>query len=244
MSRAYTNPLGVELGPLHPTAASARSTAAALFEGQRPDHHPAGPAAQAELHPQDKLRSPEDQPGARRQDRDRGDLCRCGRRPVRTARRNGDPVGLYPPQRAADAAVGDRQALRPGHRRRDHRKNYAYQITSSVNVFFEDKILNPFVGAGALAMIINDFNGDNFDHSGLGFIGAAMSACCRPAPGRSRPTSPRTARRPGAAPGRRPSPNYLRTAAISTHGAVMSHRATISTSIRPIATYTDDRCCG
>ena len=50
-------------------------------------------------------------------------------------------------------------------------KNYAYQITSSVNVFFDDKILNPFVGAGALGIIINDFNGDNFDHSGLGFIG-------------------------------------------------------------------------
>ena len=50
-------------------------------------------------------------------------------------------------------------------------KNYAYQITSSVNVFFNDKILNPFVGAGALGTIINDFNGDNFDHAGLGFIG-------------------------------------------------------------------------
>ena len=50
-------------------------------------------------------------------------------------------------------------------------KNYAYQITSSVNVFFDDKIMNPFVGAGALGTIINDFNGDNFDHSGLGFIG-------------------------------------------------------------------------
>src|ERR1700753_2333074 len=50
-------------------------------------------------------------------------------------------------------------------------KNYAYQITSSVNVFFNDKILNPFVGAGALGTIINDFNGDNFDHAGLNFIG-------------------------------------------------------------------------
>jgi gluconate 2-dehydrogenase alpha chain len=31
-------------------------------------------------------------------------------------------------------------------------KNYAYQTMSSVNVFFDDKILNPFIGAGALAM--------------------------------------------------------------------------------------------
>ena len=49
-------------------------------------------------------------------------------------------------------------------------KNYAYQITPSVNVFFDDKILNPFIGAGAGGMIVDDWNGDNFDHSGLGFI--------------------------------------------------------------------------
>ncbi len=29
-------------------------------------------------------------------------------------------------------------------------KNYAYQTMGSVNVFFEDKIMNPFIGAGAL----------------------------------------------------------------------------------------------
>ena len=55
-------------------------------------------------------------------------------------------------------------------------KNYAYQTMSSVNVFFDDKILNPFIGAGALATVIDDFNGDNFDHSGLGFIGGAYIA--------------------------------------------------------------------
>ena len=55
-------------------------------------------------------------------------------------------------------------------------KNYAYQTMSSVNVFFDDKILNPFIGAGALATVIDDFNGDNFDHAGLGFIGGAYIA--------------------------------------------------------------------
>ena len=49
-------------------------------------------------------------------------------------------------------------------------KNYCYQITPSVDVFFDDKILNPFIGAGALGMIVDDWNGDNFDHTGLGFI--------------------------------------------------------------------------
>jgi gluconate 2-dehydrogenase alpha chain len=55
-------------------------------------------------------------------------------------------------------------------------KNYAYQTMSSVNVFFDDKIINPFIGAGALATVIDDFNGDNFDHGGLGFIGGAYVA--------------------------------------------------------------------
>ena len=55
-------------------------------------------------------------------------------------------------------------------------KNYAYQITSSVDVFFDDKIINPFIGAGALGMVIDEFNGDNFDHSGLGFIGGGYIA--------------------------------------------------------------------
>jgi gluconate 2-dehydrogenase alpha chain len=55
-------------------------------------------------------------------------------------------------------------------------KNYAYQTMSSVNVFFDDKLINPFIGAGAMAMVIDDFNGDNFDHGGKGFIGGAYIA--------------------------------------------------------------------
>lgn len=55
-------------------------------------------------------------------------------------------------------------------------KNYCYQTMSSVKVFFDDKLLNPFIGAGALASVIDDYNGDNFDHSGLGFIGGAYIA--------------------------------------------------------------------
>ena len=55
--------------------------------------------------------------------------------------------------------------------------NYAYQIVSGVDVFFDDKIINPFVGAGALGIGIDDYNGDNFDHTGLGFIGGGYLAC-------------------------------------------------------------------
>ena len=54
-------------------------------------------------------------------------------------------------------------------------KNYAYQITSSVDVFFDDKLMNPFIGAGALGMVVDEFNGDNFDHGPLGFLGGRES---------------------------------------------------------------------
>jgi gluconate 2-dehydrogenase alpha chain len=50
-------------------------------------------------------------------------------------------------------------------------RNYAYQTVSGVNIIFKDKILNPFIAAGASGMIVDDYNGDNFDHSNLGFVG-------------------------------------------------------------------------
>jgi len=51
-------------------------------------------------------------------------------------------------------------------------KNYCYQYTGSgVTVFFENMETNPFMAAGAFGSVIDDFNSDNFDHSGLGFIG-------------------------------------------------------------------------
>jgi gluconate 2-dehydrogenase alpha chain len=105
-------------------------------------------------------------------------------------------------------------------------KNYSYQITSSVKFTFDDKILNPFIGAGALGMMINDFNGDNFDHSGLGFIGGGYIGVLQ------------TGARPietlfdsgnlsqwGSDWKHKAAHDYLRSFSISTHGAVMSHRA-------------------
>jgi gluconate 2-dehydrogenase alpha chain len=48
-----------------------------------------------------------------------------------------------------------------------------FQTLSYAYLFFENERLNPFINTGALATQIDDFNGDNFDHSGLGFIGGA-----------------------------------------------------------------------
>jgi gluconate 2-dehydrogenase alpha chain len=55
-------------------------------------------------------------------------------------------------------------------------RNYSYQSAGKVTVFFEDKAFNPFMGGGARGTSIDEFNGDNFDHSGLGFMGGAYVA--------------------------------------------------------------------
>jgi gluconate 2-dehydrogenase alpha chain len=103
-------------------------------------------------------------------------------------------------------------------------KNYAYQITSSVNVFYDDKVLNPFIGAGAHGMIVDDWNGDNFDHSGLGFIGGGYVGVVQTGarPIETHPT-PEGTPKWGAAWKKAVAANYLKSMSIATHGSVMSH---------------------
>ena len=50
-------------------------------------------------------------------------------------------------------------------------RNFCYQVMSSVPVFFKDRWINPFMATGSSQMVIDEFNGDNFDHTGLGFFG-------------------------------------------------------------------------
>jgi gluconate 2-dehydrogenase alpha chain len=104
-------------------------------------------------------------------------------------------------------------------------KNYAYQIVSGVDVFFDDKIINPFVGAGALGMAIDEFNGDNFDHTGLGFIGGGYVALWNTngRPIETHPT-PKDTPKWGAKFKKAVAENYLKSATVATHGSVMSHR--------------------
>lgn len=50
-------------------------------------------------------------------------------------------------------------------------KNYAYQVQKGNAIgFFEDMQFNLFAGAGSLGVNLDDYNGDNFDHSDLNFI--------------------------------------------------------------------------
>jgi gluconate 2-dehydrogenase alpha chain len=50
-------------------------------------------------------------------------------------------------------------------------KNFCYQTNSGVNLFMKDRWFNPFLATGSTQTVIDDFNNDNFDHSGLGFLG-------------------------------------------------------------------------
>lgn len=56
-------------------------------------------------------------------------------------------------------------------------KNYAYQMNGGVKMIFGPEVfINPFIGSGAGGQVIDEFNGDNFDHGPLGFIGGAYTA--------------------------------------------------------------------
>ena len=103
-------------------------------------------------------------------------------------------------------------------------RNYAYQITSSVDVF-QKEILNPFMGAGALGQGIDNFNGDNFDHGPLGFIGGGYIALWNTG---GRPILqhylPKDTPKWGAGWKKGMHENYLTACSIATHGSVMSYR--------------------
>jgi gluconate 2-dehydrogenase alpha chain len=104
-------------------------------------------------------------------------------------------------------------------------KNYSYQAVGSVKLFFEDKVFNGFMGGGGLCTAIDDFNGDNFDHSGLGFIGGGYLVVNSrgAAPIHSHPV-------PSGTPGwgsewkKKVAHYYDRSFSISSHGGCQSYR--------------------
>jgi len=105
-------------------------------------------------------------------------------------------------------------------------KNYAYQMNGGVSLFFDKNVyLNPFAGSGAGGQAVDEFNGDNFDHGPLGFIGGAYTA--------ANITGGRPIQQAMLPPGT-PSwgaqwksalkENYLHSMTIGTEGSVMSYR--------------------
>jgi hypothetical protein len=115
---------------------------------------------------------------------------------------------------------------------------------SGVHVFFKDKWFNPFFAAGSSQTVIDEFNGDNFHHGGLGFFGGGyiysngtgaarlISGCFRPAP------------RCGELRGSKRVPTGTRALSTSTFMAAGIRTAKItSTSIRHTPMPTVSRCC-
>lgn len=104
-------------------------------------------------------------------------------------------------------------------------KNYAYQVMSGIDIFYEDEFTNEFIGAGALGMVVDDYNGDNFDHSGLGFIGGAYIASwtTNQRPIESHPV-PEGTPEWGVEWKRAVQKNFLKHTSLSIHGASMAHR--------------------
>ncbi|WP_135449483.1 GMC family oxidoreductase [Planococcus citreus] len=103
-------------------------------------------------------------------------------------------------------------------------KNYAYQILPGASGFFEDQ-MNVFVGAGALGMTIDDFNGDAFDHSDLDFIhgGSISMTQTGSRPIASNPLPPDTPAW-GADFKKASIENYTRTLSVGSQGASIPHR--------------------
>ncbi|MGH7043823.1 MAG: GMC family oxidoreductase [Acetobacteraceae bacterium] len=104
-------------------------------------------------------------------------------------------------------------------------RNYSYQVTSSVDAFFDNKNFNPFVAAGAIGVCIDDYNGDNFDHGPYGFVGGgymgAVQTNGRPILGTMTP--PGTPNW-GAAWKQAVAENYLSSYTAATHGSCYSYR--------------------
>ena len=104
-------------------------------------------------------------------------------------------------------------------------KNYCYQAYTGATVYYDDEVFNNFMGAGALGMAFDDFNGDNFDHSELDFIhgGNIANYTTGVGPVRSRPVPPNTPSF-GSTWKRAVSHYYNRTWGWSTQGSVMPYR--------------------
>jgi gluconate 2-dehydrogenase alpha chain len=105
-------------------------------------------------------------------------------------------------------------------------RNYAYQIGSGATVFFDERTwMNPFMAAGALAMVIDDFNTGSFDDGKEGFIGgggiSTLSATGRPIG--FRPVPPGTPAW-GTEWKRAVVRHYNHTLTINNQGSVMAYR--------------------
>ncbi|QUG76593.1 GMC family oxidoreductase [Erwinia sp. E602] len=105
-------------------------------------------------------------------------------------------------------------------------RNYAYQINGGINLFFgQETCFNPFGATGCTGTFIDDFNAENFDHSGLGFIGGAtISATITGGRPIQQMPLPHDTPRWGSAWKKGIQQHYLHTMSIGSSGSVMPYR--------------------
>jgi gluconate 2-dehydrogenase alpha chain len=96
---------------------------------------------------------------------------------------------------------------------------------SGVTAFFDDRVFNPFMGAGAMGVAIDDLNADNFDHSSVQFVHGAYLATYTTGgwPITNTPV-PDGVPAWGGAWKKAVASSYLRSLSITAQGAVLPHR--------------------
>jgi gluconate 2-dehydrogenase alpha chain len=104
-------------------------------------------------------------------------------------------------------------------------RNYAYQTGSGTTAFFDNVRFNPFAAAGSLGAAADDYNSDNFDHGGLGFVGGASitNAYTGGRPITYRPVPPGTPTW-GSAWKKATAETYQKVTNVAAQGSVMSYR--------------------
>jgi gluconate 2-dehydrogenase alpha chain len=104
-------------------------------------------------------------------------------------------------------------------------RNYSYQTGGRVEVFFDDREFNPFIGGGMVNTSISDFDGEALDRSELGFVGGAYVAVSSAGatPIKSKPV-PHGTPRWGGEWKKAVAHNYRRAFSIGIHGSCQSYR--------------------
>ncbi len=103
-------------------------------------------------------------------------------------------------------------------------RNFCHQTMSSVNTFFPDRWINPFIATGSSQIVVDEWNNDNFDHEGLGFHGGGYiySNVTNGRPISSRLLPPGTPRW-GSAWKKASADWYAHAFTISVHGSCYAH---------------------
>ena len=104
-------------------------------------------------------------------------------------------------------------------------RNYSYQTGGRVEVFFDDKEFNPFIGGGMVNTSIDDFNGDVLHSQPRDFVGSAYIAVSTAGatPIKSKPV-PHGTPRWGSQWKKAIAQNYRRAFSLGIHGSCQSYR--------------------